>query len=332
MSTPPARKKLSGGAFRKKRKLQAEDISKMAGSLNKFLKLDSVQKAVSELECKTKENRGAVHVEPQPSTLTMGEHSLGMESDTNTEEESSQKSASSSEDKNGKSTLVDFLDSADWADTLTSSLKETIVMKGPSKPKEHFAFPKDASKRRFTSTHYRRRLGIGEVHVRKWLSYSLKLDEIFCFCCKLFTTTQMGLTTGGYNDYKVSPSHLTAMGDWTGLLTRLGSGPFDRSYQRLLATETQYWQNVLQRLVAIVQYLGKQGLAFRGSSDTLYSENNGNYLKLVEMLATYDSVMQNHLKKIENSEISQHYLGKDIQNELNWFNLKRNREPHYVVA
>ncbi|CAH2314604.1 zinc finger MYM-type 1-like [Pelobates cultripes] len=325
MSAP--RKKLSGAAFRKKRRLQEEDTSKMAGSLNRFFKPDPVLKAVSE----TKENREAVDVEPHSSTstTTVGEHSLGIESDTNTEEESSPKSSSSSssEDENAKSTLADLFDPADWPEMLTSSLKETIVLKGPAKPKEHFAFPKDASKRRFTSTHYRRRLGNGEVHVRKWLSYSPRLDKIFCFCCKLFTTTKMSLTTGGYNDWKnlsqclatheVSPSHLTAMGNWTELLTRLGSGTtIDHSYQRLLATETQHWQNVLQRLVAIVQYLGKQCLAFRGSSDTLYSENNGNYLKLVEMMATFDSVMQSHLKKIQNSEIHQHYLGKDIQNEL----------------
>ncbi|CAH2221617.1 Hypothetical predicted protein [Pelobates cultripes] len=294
MSAP--RKKLSGTAFRKKRRLQEEDTSKMAGSLKRFFKPDPVLKAVSEMEFKTKENCEAVDVEPHPSTSTVGEHSLGIESDTNTEEESSQKS-SSSEDENGKSTLVDFFDPSDWPDTLTSSLKETIVLKGAAKPKEHFAFPKDASKRRFTSTHYRRRLRNGKVHVRKWLSYSPRLDKIFCFCCKLFTTTKMSLTTGGYNDWKnlsqclatheVSPSHLTAMGDWTELLTRFRSGStIDHSYQRLFATETQHWQNVLQRLVAIVQYLWKQCLAFRGSSDTLYSENNGNYLKLVEMMAT----------------------------------------------
>ncbi|CAH2301920.1 Hypothetical predicted protein [Pelobates cultripes] len=158
MSAP--RNKLSGAAFRKKRRLQEEDTSKMAGSLNRFFKPDPVLKAVSE----TKENREAVDVEPHPSTstTTVGEHSLGIESDTNTEEESSQKS-SSSEDENGKSTLVDLFDPADWPEMLTSSLKETIVLKGPAKPKEHFAFPKDASKRRFTSTHYRRRLGNGEV-------------------------------------------------------------------------------------------------------------------------------------------------------------------------
>ncbi|CAH2250900.1 zinc finger MYM-type 1-like [Pelobates cultripes] len=275
MSAP--RKKLSGAAFRKKRRLQEEDTSKMAGSLNRFFKPDPVLKSVSE----TKENREAVDVEPHPSTstTTVGEHSLGIESDTNTEEESSQKS-SSSEDENGKSMLVDLFDPADWPEMLTSSLKETIVLKGLAKPKEHFAFPKDASKRRFTSTHYRWRLGNGEC-----------------------------LAT-----HEVSPSHFTAMGNWTELLTRLGSGStIDHSYQRLLATETQHWQNVLQRLV---QYLGKQCLAFRGSSDMLYSENNGNYLKLVEMMATFDSVMQSHLKKIQNSEIHQHYLGKDIQNEL----------------
>ncbi|CAH2249124.1 Hypothetical predicted protein, partial [Pelobates cultripes] len=102
LSAPPAQKKLSGAAFRKKRRLQEEDTSKMAGSLNRFFKPDSVQKVVNEMECKSNENRKTVDVEQHPSTSPMGEQSLGIESDTNTEEESSQKSASSSEDENGK--------------------------------------------------------------------------------------------------------------------------------------------------------------------------------------------------------------------------------------
>jgi hypothetical protein len=45
--------------------------------------------------------------------------------------------------------------------------------------------------------------------------------------------------------------------------------------------ETCHWQAVLERLVAIIQFLGQQCLAFRGSSDILHEENNGNYLKLL---------------------------------------------------
>jgi hypothetical protein len=48
---------------------------------------------------------------------------------------------------------------------------------------------------------------------------------------------------------------------------------------------------VLERLVAIIQFLGQQYLAFSGFTDALHEENNGNYLKLVELFAKFDSFM-----------------------------------------
>jgi hypothetical protein len=53
----------------------------------------------------------------------------------------------------------------------------------------------------------------------------------------------------------------------------------DERIQSLLNAETRRWQAVLERLAAIIQFLGQQYLAFRGSSDKLHEETNGNYIK-----------------------------------------------------
>jgi hypothetical protein len=76
------------------------------------------------------------------------------------------------------------------------------------------------------------------------------------------------------------------------LSDRLNSNTtIDERIQRLLNAETRHWQAMLERLVAIIQFLGQQYLSFRGSSDILHEENNGNYSKLVERFAKFDSFM-----------------------------------------
>lgn len=41
---------------------------------------------------------------------------------------------------------------------------------------------------------------------------------------------------------------------------------------------------------------------------TINSEQNGNFLKLIEMIATFDNPLGENLRKISNKEIHQHYL------------------------
>lgn len=59
-------------------------------------------------------------------------------------------------------------------------------------------------------------------------------------------------------------------------------------------------------------------MAFRGSTDKLeeQSARKGNFLGLVDLLSKFDSVMGEHVRRIQNDEIHDHYVGKRIQNEL----------------
>jgi len=104
------------------------------------------------------------------------------------------------------------------------------------------------------------------------------------------------------------------------LSARLNSNQtIDAAHQRVLNNETRHWQNVLERLMAIIEFLGKQCLPFRGTNDDLYEKNNGNFLGLVQLLAKFDSVLSEHVSRIQNKEIQKeiiHLLSRAIKNKI----------------
>lgn len=57
-------------------------------------------------------------------------------------------------------------------------------------------------------------------------------------------------------------------------------------------------------------------MAFRGDSYKLYRPNNRKFLSLAQLFAKFDLVIHEHLRLAMKGDVSDHYCGKDIQNEL----------------
>ena len=50
---------------------------------------------------------------------------------------------------------------------------------------------------------------------------------------------------------------------------------------------TEYWRDVLKRIVFVFKYLGERGLPFRGDDETFGSAHNGNILDF-EVISEFD--------------------------------------------
>ena len=117
--------------------------------------------------------------------------------------------------------------------------------------------------------------------------------------------------------HETNNEHIINMNDWFDLESRLVKNrTIDRHVQERINKEKEHWRNVLVRIIVIVKNLAKNNLAFHGNKEKVYEENNGNFLSLIEMIAEFDPIMQEHLRRIQNGEVHNHYLGHNIQNEL----------------
>lgn len=75
------------------------------------------------------------------------------------------------------------------------------------------------------------------------------------------------------------------------------------------------WRGVIHRWVAIIWHLAERNQAFRGHTNVLYIQN-GNFQSQVELIAQFDPVMNEHLRRIENKETKVHCLSSHIQNKI----------------
>lgn len=218
-----------------------------------------------------------------------------------------------------------------WPASMTNDLVDVLVSRGPAQV-SNYNFPFNDDGRRFTDSYYYRKLPNGEKINREWLLYSISKDSVYCFCCKIFGKSLSNLSAlNGFSDWQhlsitlkrheKSVSHSENVKSWVQLNIMLkNKTTVNQTQLRLLESEKKQWCDVLERIIAVIKFLSRQCLAFRGSSKTLYEHDNGNFLKAIEMIASFDSVMRQHIHRIQSSQSDSsrmtHYLGDQIQNEI----------------
>ncbi|XP_004298173.1 PREDICTED: uncharacterized protein LOC101310988 [Fragaria vesca subsp. vesca] len=131
----------------------------------------------------------------------------------------------------------------------------------------------------------------------------------------------------GLNDWKnvsarlasheKSKHHVDCFTSWIELETRLkNNATIDQGLEEQTKKEREHWRQVLFRIMAVVKRLAKNNLAFRGSNEKLCEENNGVFLQVIEMIAEFDLVMHEQVRRVFKKETHYHYLSHKIQNEM----------------
>ena len=192
---------------------------------------------------------------------------------------------------------------------------------------------------------FTRQLYNGEIVNRDWLLYSASQGSVYCFTCRLFSKKKKTFASNGFNDWKhlnliseheCGPEHTTCMIMYA--QRQNDSGCMESELLKEFYQDQQYWKKVLQRIVAVIKFLASRGLAFRGDNQTLGSNQNGNYLGILELVSQFDPFLCEHLKKYGNcgkgttsylsANICEEFIsliGKRVQDEI----LKEINESKY---
>jgi hypothetical protein len=164
---------------------------------------------------------------------------------------------------------------------------------------------------------------------RPWLEYSVLKDAAYCFCCRVFKTTNEGnnaedaFSNNGVRAWKkciekmdkhaACKSHVDAMMRWKGYQasTKQGSvvAQLSDAHKDIVKRNREY----LGRLVQIILYLAQQGVAFRGHDESSDSLNKGNFLELVDLISKIDPTFQHNMTNMPTNAT---YLSHHTQNDI----------------
>ena len=205
-----------------------------------------------------------------------------------------------------------------------SKVKHYIVSMGPCKPTGPFprSIGSDKKCRSFSTHYYTSKTQSGLEIPRTWLCYSPKLDVAYCEPCWLFAdrsllgnkeTWRTNKWQNLSNKIKVhESSHMHTAACMIYDQWRL-HGTIDEVKEREIRVESNFWKQVLDRVINVTLTLATSNMPFRGHRETIGKANSGNFLSIIELIAKYDPVLQDLISRPARSC---KYLSPAIQNEL----------------
>lgn len=83
--------------------------------------------------------------------------------------------------------------------------------------------------------------------------------------------------------------------------------------RKACSTESQFWREVIERFIQIILYLTAGNTDFRGNENKVNNNSEGNFLRIVKLLAQFGPVLS---KLLYTEEFKDKYLSWKIQNEF----------------
>lgn len=175
-----------------------------------------------------------------------------------------------------------------------------------------FKSMRNDNNRCFSLAYTKRTLLNGDNIHRDWVVFSPSTQSVFCFVSKLFENSDMSseFVNDGFKDWKNATRRLKyhenpakhQNNNLTYLLRskNIKTQTLDSSLNNQINKEEDYWRNVLRRVISIVKFLGRRGLPFRRTNQEFGSNQNGNFLGVLEVLCEYDLFLKSHIDNYGN--------------------------------
>ncbi|KAF0724553.1 zinc finger MYM-type protein 1-like [Aphis craccivora] len=139
----------------------------------------------------------------------------------------------------------------------------------------------------------------GEIIKRNYFFYSESKGATYCYPCVLFGGSK-SFSSYGFSNWKKAveklSAHKNSQKHRSNILVMKQRGVIleriDQQLVRQMEFETNNWKSILRRVVAVVKSLSSRGLSFRGDTTQIGSQNNGNFLMAIELIAegqSYDN-------------------------------------------
>jgi len=101
------------------------------------------------------------------------------------------------------SMLLDLNDPGTWPNIISNKFIETLVEIGPVHTDNNYKFPvEEETGRKFNILYFNKIMENGEKIKRNWLVYSVKLNRVFCFPCKLFSRENIKIINIEFSDWR----------------------------------------------------------------------------------------------------------------------------------
>ena len=341
--------KESGTFFRKKKRAKEAELKKQEGAMLKFVSSSGSHVSGTVPEKYSNENsEQSVELQKDTEEISLSAKTQKTESIQSNTDKINYAAPVAYEDKSENNdeavAVINNLpnDVASWPEVINHELRVELVKAGPEKyQNEEGPFASshrtvkvgDSTKlerRSFSENWFYKTLKNGDKILRRWLLYSKKESGLYCFCCKLFHSAGNDLlVTKCFNNFwhlnprifehENSKIYKECIEKWKELAMRLQlQQTIDKNMQKQIDQERKKWKAILKSVVDVILFLSKQNLPFRGHREAFESNNQGNFLETVKLLANIVPYSPNTLliDTRTSKKMTTTYLSPTIQNEL----------------